>query len=64
MMKPYREIAKITEPIRKFQEHWVEQTRAIQKAINPTLELQKKLAEPFKDFQKAFIIAKTKCTDF
>jgi hypothetical protein len=54
MMKPYREIEKITEPMRKFQQQWMEQTRAIQKAIEPTLELQKKLSEPFKDFQKAF----------
>ncbi|OIP01785.1 MAG: hypothetical protein AUJ98_03160 [Bacteroidetes bacterium CG2_30_33_31] len=54
MMKPYREIAKITEPMRKFQEQWAEQARAIQKAIEPTLELQKKLAEPLKDFQKSF----------
>jgi len=53
-MKPYREIAKITEPMRKFQEQWAEQARAIQKAIEPTLELQKKLAEPLKDFQKSF----------
>lgn len=54
MMKPYREIAKITEPMRKIQEQWTEQARAIQKAIEPTLELQKKLAEPLKDFQKSF----------
>ena len=54
MMKPYREIAKITEPMRKLQEQWAEQARAIQKAIEPTLELQKKLAEPLKDFKKSF----------
>lgn len=54
MMKPYHEIAKITEPMRKFQQQWMEQTRAIQKVIGPTLELQKKLTEPYKDFQKTF----------
>ncbi|ASV32162.1 hypothetical protein CJ263_19120 [Maribacter cobaltidurans] len=54
MMKPYREIAKITEPMRKFQEQLAEQSKAIQKAIEPTLELQKKLAEPLMNFQKSF----------
>lgn len=54
MMKPYREIGKITDSMRKFQEQWAEQARAIQKAIVPTLELQKKLAQPLKDFQKSF----------
>ena len=54
MMKPYREIAKITEPMRKIQEQWAEQSRAIQKAMEPTLELQKKLIEPLKGFQKSF----------
>lgn len=54
MMKPYQEIAKITEPIRIIQEQWAEQARVIQKAIEPTLELQKKLAEPLKELQKTF----------
>lgn len=54
MMKPYREIAKITEPIRKIHEQWAEQASVIQKAIEPTLELQKKLADPLKDIQKSF----------
>ncbi|MBU1369578.1 MAG: hypothetical protein KJ578_03805 [Bacteroidetes bacterium] len=54
MMKPYREIVKITEPMRKIQEQWAEQSRTIQKAIEPTLELQKKLTEPLKEFQKSF----------
>jgi hypothetical protein len=54
MMKPFREIAKITEPMRKIQEQWAEQSIDIQKAIEPTLELQKKLAEPLKNFQKSF----------
>lgn len=53
MMKPNRDLAKITEPMRKFQEQWAEQSRAIQKAMEPTLELQKKLTEPFKGFQKS-----------
>lgn len=53
MMKPYREIEKVTEPIRKIQEQWEEQARVIQKAIEPTLELQKKLAEPMKDLQES-----------
>lgn len=53
-MKPYREIAKITEPMRKIQEHWESQARVFQKAIEPTLEVQKKLAEPLKDLQKSF----------
>jgi hypothetical protein len=54
MMKPYREIAKITEPMRKFQKQWAEQSIALQKAIEPTLKLQKTLAEPLKNFQKSF----------
>jgi hypothetical protein len=53
-MKPYREIEKITEPMRKFQKHWVQKTKAIQEAIEPTLELQKKFKEQFKAFQKVF----------
>lgn len=54
MMEPYREIAKITEPMRKFQEQMDEQSKAIQKALEPTLELQKKLSEPLKNLQKSF----------
>lgn len=54
MMKPYREIAKITEPMRKIQKQWAEQSRIIQKAIEPTLELQKKLNEPLRNFKKSF----------
>ena len=53
-MQPYREIAKITEPIRKLQKQWAEQSMAIQKAIEPTLELQKKLNEPLMNFRKSF----------
>ncbi|MCF8307951.1 MAG: hypothetical protein K9I68_02985 [Bacteroidales bacterium] len=54
MMKPYREIAKITEPMRKFQNQWAKQSIAMQKAIEPTLKLQKTIAEPLKNFQKSF----------
>lgn len=54
MMKPYREIAKITETMRKTQEQWSAQAWVIKKALEPTLELQKKLAEPLKFFQKSF----------
>ncbi len=54
MMKPYREIAKITEPMRKNQEQLTEQHKALQKAIQPTLELQKKLIDPLNQFQQSF----------
>ncbi len=40
--------------MREFQEQWAEQSIAIQKAFEPTLELQKKLVEPLKGFQKSF----------
>lgn len=50
MMKPYREIAKVTEPMRTLQGQWAEQSLAIQKS----LKLQKKLMEPLKGFQKSF----------
>ena len=53
-MQPYREIVKITEPMRKLQKQWAEQSMAIQKAIEPTLELQKKLNEPLINFRKSF----------
>jgi len=54
MMKPYREIAKITEPMRKLQNQWEEQSIALQKAIEPTLEFQKKLNDQIKNFRKSF----------
>ncbi len=54
MMKPYREITKITEPMRRLQEQWAEQSKVIQKAIEPTSEHQKKLNESLKNFQKSF----------
>lgn len=54
MLKPYLEIAKITEPIRKVQEQWTNQARVFQKEIEPTLELQKNLAEPLKNLQNSF----------
>lgn len=54
MMKPYREIAEITKPMRKFQEKWLEQSSAIQKVIEPTLDFRKTLEEPLKKLQKSF----------
>ncbi|MEX2566159.1 MAG: hypothetical protein WD431_09475 [Cyclobacteriaceae bacterium] len=44
MMKPYREIEKMTEPIRKMQEQ----------ILSSTLALQKNLEQPLLDFQKSF----------
>lgn len=54
MMKPYREIEKITEPIREMQKQLSASTLAMQKAIEPTLKLQKILEQPLLNFQKSF----------
>lgn len=54
MMKPYREIEKMTEPIRKMQRQLSNSTLSIQKGIEPILELQKKLEQPLLNFQKSF----------
>ena len=40
MMKPYREITKISEPMRKLQNHLAAQSIAIQKTIEPTLKFK------------------------
>jgi hypothetical protein len=40
MMKPYREIEKMTEPIRKMEKRFSASTLAMQKATEPTLALQ------------------------
>ena len=54
MMKPYREIEKMTEPFRKIQEKLSASTISMQKALEPTLALQKKLEQPLLIFQKSF----------
>lgn len=61
-MKPYREIAKMTEPLRLLQKQLASQTNAWQEAIEPTLKLQQeaaakfqeKLKEPLEQFQRSF----------
>ena len=54
MMKPYREIEKMTEPIRKIQKQLSSSTLAIQKSVEPILEIQKRLEKPLLNFQKSF----------
>lgn len=43
MLKAYREISKLTEPIRKLQEQFEAQNSTLHKAILPALELQNKI---------------------
>ncbi|WP_233885981.1 hypothetical protein [Tenacibaculum piscium] len=54
MMKPYREIEKMTEPIRKMQKQLSASTLAMQKAVEPALAMQKSLEQPLLNFQKSF----------
>lgn len=54
MMKPYREIEKMTEPIRKLQKQLSASTLAMQKAVEPALAMQKSLEQPLLNFQKSF----------
>jgi hypothetical protein len=53
-MKPYREIEKMTEPVRKLQKQLSASTLAMQKEIESTLALQKRLEQPLLNFQKSF----------
>lgn len=62
MMKPYRQMAKMTEPLRLLQKQMDSQRNAWQKAIEPTLKLQQeatakfqqRLKEPLEQFQRSF----------
>jgi hypothetical protein len=54
MIKPYRELAKFTEPMREVQGRLFEQAKEWQKVIEPTLEAQRKLTETLMNFQKSF----------
>lgn len=54
MMKPFREIEKITEPINKMQKQLSASTLAMQKAVEPAIRFQKNLNQPLLNFQKSF----------
>jgi len=54
MMKPYREIEKMTAPISRMQKQLSASTLAMRKALEPTLKLQKSLKQPLLNFQKSF----------
>ncbi|EHO11453.1 hypothetical protein HMPREF9714_01347 [Myroides odoratimimus CCUG 12901] len=54
MLKPYREIEKVIEPIRKMQNQLSASTSALQKALEPTIKFQESLKEPLQKFQQSF----------
>ncbi|HIP26641.1 MAG TPA: hypothetical protein EYG80_03190 [Flavobacteriaceae bacterium] len=54
MMKPFRQIEKMTEPIRKMQEQISLSTLAIQKAVEPISKMQKPFEQYLLKFQKSF----------
>jgi archaellum component FlaC len=54
MMQPYREIEKLIKPIKEMQSQWSKSAMAIQKAIAPALELQKKQEHFLLNFRKSF----------
>jgi len=53
-MKPFRQIEKMTEPIRKMQEQISLSTLAIQKAVEPISKMQKPFEQYLLKFQKSF----------
>ena len=54
MLKPYREIERITKPFRKMQNQLSESSLVIHKAIEPTLKIQESLNEPLLKIQQSF----------
>ncbi len=54
MLKPYREIEKITERLRKMQNQLSASSLAMHKAIEPTIKFQESLKEPLLKIQQSF----------
>ena len=54
MMQPYHEIQKMMKPIKEMQAQWSASAIAIQKAIVPALEFQKKQEQLLLNFRKSF----------
>lgn len=54
MLKPYREIEKMIEPVKKLQDQMSATSLAIQKAFEPATKLHLELSEPLLKIQKSF----------
>lgn len=54
MMKPFREIEKITEPIKKMKKQLSISTMEMQKAVEPAFKLKENLNQTLLNFQKSF----------
>ncbi len=54
MFKPYREIEKINQSLRKLQSHLSTSSLALHIAIEPTLKFQESLNEPLLKIQQSF----------